>query len=98
MLHDACGARGYPETRSAVRHIMEELGYQLIEEEYSGDSTQCCGYGGLTAYADRETAGDMAKSCLKTPGAQYVSYCMAAATALRGRAPIRGTYSSWCTE
>lgn len=77
VLHDACGARGYPETRSAVRHIMEELGYQLIEEEYSGDSTQCCGYGGLTAYADRETAGDMAKSCLKTPGAQYVSYCMA---------------------
>ena len=77
VLHDACGARGYPETRCAVRHIMEELGYQLIEEEYSGDSTQCCGYGGLTAYADRETAGDMAKSCLKTPGAQYVSYCMA---------------------
>ena len=77
VFHDACGARGYPETRSAVRHIMEELGYQLIEEEYSGDSTQCCGYGGLTAYADRETAGDMAKSCLKTPGAQYVSYCMA---------------------
>lgn len=76
-LHDACGARGDRETQNAVRAIAEELGCTLIETEYSGDETPCCGYGGLTAYANPEIAREMTEKCLARTEEPYISYCMA---------------------
>ncbi|MGI5977614.1 MAG: pyridine nucleotide-disulfide oxidoreductase/dicluster-binding protein [Candidatus Limivicinus sp.] len=76
-LHDSCGARGDKGTQDAIRNIAKELGCELIETKYSGDLTQCCGYGGLTAYANPEVAHEMAQDCLKQSDAPYISYCMA---------------------
>lgn len=76
-LHDSCGARGDEKTRSAVRKLAENLGCQLIETAYSGDLSPCCGYGGLTAYANRELAKEMTGKCLERSDAPYISYCMA---------------------
>lgn len=76
-LHDSCGARGDAHTQSAIRKIAETLGCELIETEYSGDKSPCCGYGGLTAYANRELAKEMTDKCLERSDAPYVSYCMA---------------------
>lgn len=76
-LHDSCGARGDEKTQSTIRRILEELGCTVEETPYSGDRSPCCGYGGLTAYANREVAGEMADMCLSRSDAPYVSYCMA---------------------
>ena len=76
-LHDACGARGDRETQSAVREIARLLGCELVETPDSGDRAPCCGYGGLTAYANREVAGELAEKCLRRSDAPYLSYCMA---------------------
>ena len=48
-LHDSCGARGDAETQRSVRAILERLGVAILETEYSGDRSPCCGYGGLTS-------------------------------------------------
>ena len=76
-VHDSCGARGDAETQKAIRTIAEELGCTVIETPYSGDRSPCCGYGGLTAYANREVAAEMTEQCLKRSEAPYLSYCMA---------------------
>lgn len=76
-LHDSCGARGDAQTQSAIRNLAESLGCQLVETEYSGDKSPCCGYGGLTAYANRELAKEMTGKCLERSDAPYISYCMA---------------------
>ena len=76
-MHDSCGARGDEQTQKAVRKIAEMLGCQLVETEYSGDRSPCCGYGGLTAYANPEVAKEMTDFCLSRSDAPYISYCMA---------------------
>ncbi len=76
-LHDSCGARGDEATHKAIRELAAQLGCELVDTPYSGDRAPCCGYGGLTAYANREVAGEMAEKCLERSDAPYISYCMA---------------------
>ncbi len=76
-LHDSCGARGDPETQSAIRRLAALLGCELLDTSDEGDRAPCCGYGGLTAYANREVAGELTDKCLERSGAPYISYCMA---------------------
>ena len=76
-LHDSCGARGDAETQRSVRDILKKLGVSILETEYSGDRSPCCGYGGLTSYTNRELAHELAEKCLERSDAPYVSYCMA---------------------
>lgn len=76
-MHDACGARGEPETQQAVRRLAEKLGCRIEETPYSGDKTLCCGYGGLVAYANPEVAREMAAQCVSESDAPFLTYCMA---------------------
>ena len=76
-LHDACGARGDARTQETVRRLAEKLGVTLTETPYSGDRAPCCGYGGLTAYANPEVADEITKKALERSDAPFVSYCMA---------------------
>ena len=76
-LHDSCGARGDAATQDAIRSIAKQLGCELVDTPYSGDRSPCCGYGGLTAYANREVASEMTAQCLDRSDAPYISYCMA---------------------
>ena len=76
-LHDSCGARGDAATQRAIRTLAERLGCRLEDTPYSGDRSPCCGYGGLTAYANREVAAEMTEKCLERSDAPYITYCMA---------------------
>ncbi|MGI6193054.1 MAG: pyridine nucleotide-disulfide oxidoreductase/dicluster-binding protein [Christensenellales bacterium] len=76
-IHDSCGARGNEKTQKAVRTLAQNLGLELIETEYSGDQSPCCGYGGLVSYANREVAHELAQSCVSRSNAPFVTYCMA---------------------
>ncbi len=76
-LHDSCGARGDAHTQQAIRNLAEKLGVTLVETKYSGDRSPCCGYGGLTSYANPEVAGEITQKALERSDAPYVSYCMA---------------------
>ena len=76
-IHDACGARGDHETQSSIRRIAESLGCTVTDTAYSGDKSPCCGYGGLTQYANKEVAKKMTDKCLERSDLPYLSYCMA---------------------
>ncbi len=76
-LHDACGARGDPDTQASIRRIASALGCQVADTPYSGDRAPCCGYGGLTQYTNREVAKKMTDQCLQRSDLPYLSYCMA---------------------
>ena len=76
-LHDSCGARGDAKTQDAVRELASRMGCALTDTPFDRDRAPCCGYGGLTAYANREVAGEMTEKCLERSDAPYISYCMA---------------------
>ena len=76
-LHDACGARGDAHTQEVIRRLAEKLGITLAETEDSGDRSPCCGYGGLTAYANPEVADEITQKALERSDAPFLSYCMA---------------------
>ena len=76
-LHDSCGARGDADTQDAIRRLAEKLHCEITPTVYDGDASPCCGYGGLTQYANREVAHEMAEMCLSRSDAPYLTYCMA---------------------
>ncbi|MDO4489655.1 MAG: heterodisulfide reductase-related iron-sulfur binding cluster [Lachnospiraceae bacterium] len=76
-IHDSCGARGNKEVQRAVRELVEKMGGTVVETPYSGDFSSCCGYGGLTSYANRDLAKKMTESCLDRTELPYITYCMA---------------------
>lgn len=74
-VHDACGARDIPEIRSAVREVLKNMGCEVTEQKYSGETTGCCGFGGYTQYANPAVADKAA--ALAAPGDElYLTYCM----------------------
>lgn len=76
-LHDSCGARGNHQIQQTIRQLAVKLGCNLVETPYSGDLSPCCGYGGLTSYANREVAHKMSEKCLERSDQPYLTYCMA---------------------
>ncbi|MCQ2500960.1 MAG: 4Fe-4S dicluster domain-containing protein [Lachnospiraceae bacterium] len=76
-IHDSCGARGNKEVQTQIRSLVEKMGGSIVEIEYSGDTSPCCGYGGLTSYANRSLAKKMTEQCLERSDAPYITYCMA---------------------
>jgi hypothetical protein len=76
-MHDSCGARGDAHTQETIRKLAGQMGCELVETEYSGDESPCCGYGGLVSYANREVAHEMAQMCVNRADVPYITYCMA---------------------
>ena len=76
-IHDSCGARGDEKTQKAIRALAEKLGIETVDMPYSGDEAPCCGFGGLTAFANKPLAKKITESCLERSDAPFISYCMA---------------------
>ncbi|MBR5510565.1 MAG: 4Fe-4S dicluster domain-containing protein, partial [Lachnospiraceae bacterium] len=76
-VHDSCGARGDADTQQSIRRLAEQIGCQLVATPYEKDKSPCCGYGGLTSYANREVAKEMTQKCLERTELPYITYCMA---------------------
>mgnify|MGYP001323275776 CR=1 FL=1 len=77
IMHDSCSARGDHDMQAALRQLTNSLGCTLKEVPYNGDLTECCGYGGLVSFVNRDLASKMAKSCTKDEEVPFISYCMA---------------------
>lgn len=75
VVQDACGARFEPAIQDKIRHLAEGFGLNLTETTYSKDTAPCCGYGGLLAFADRETASEMTAFAAGQSPLPALSYC-----------------------
>jgi Fe-S oxidoreductase len=45
-VHDPCQLRDYPEVQSAIRKLVVDLGYTVLEMRHRGKMAMCCGEGG----------------------------------------------------
>ncbi|MFV0422620.1 pyridine nucleotide-disulfide oxidoreductase/dicluster-binding protein [Oleidesulfovibrio sp.] len=52
VLHDPCGTRENQPLRKAVRSLLHRCGLTVLEPELTGETTECCGFGGLAANAN----------------------------------------------
>ncbi|WHH60495.1 pyridine nucleotide-disulfide oxidoreductase/dicluster-binding protein [Petroclostridium sp. X23] len=75
-VHDPCTARYALEEHQAVRSILEQLGYSISELEFSKQKTKCCGYGGLTAYANPGLTEKVIQQRIQENSNDYVTYCI----------------------
>ncbi|MBM3302797.1 MAG: (Fe-S)-binding protein [Deltaproteobacteria bacterium] len=55
-IHDPCTSRHETQVHSSVRNIARALGLKVAELTLSRHRTECCGFGGLMYFANRELA------------------------------------------
>ncbi|MDD3141010.1 MAG: heterodisulfide reductase-related iron-sulfur binding cluster [Lachnospiraceae bacterium] len=75
-IHDACGARNDKSIRDSIRRIIKNMGYSIEELPLSKEQTPCCGFGGMTSFANREVAKEMTEFCINQSTTPYITYCM----------------------
>jgi Fe-S oxidoreductase len=72
-IHDACGARN-----TDIHKKIRALGANVLEPKYNKNTSPCCGYGGLQAFANKDAAAattEFALSQLKEPILTYCANC-----------------------
>jgi glutamate synthase (NADPH/NADH) small chain len=74
-LHDPCTTRHERPMQDSVRHILAQLGYEVEELPLSRERTECCSYGGLMWFANRELAQQVVQRRIEASPADYVTYC-----------------------
>jgi hypothetical protein len=75
VMHDSCTARDYPNIHDSVRKILSKLGYGVIEPKYTKKNTQCCGYGGLSYFANKEFSNYATDKRIEEHEGDYLAYC-----------------------
>lgn len=75
-IHDACGARDEKSSRDNVRRLLRRMGCEVVEPEFSGERSPCCGYGGLVQFSNAEVAEEMTRLCTRDVDGQRLTYCM----------------------
>ncbi|TGE37607.1 FAD-binding protein [Desulfosporosinus fructosivorans] len=74
-VQDACTTRHEPVIHDAVRSILSKLGYEVEELPYSKELTKCCGFGGLTSFANPVLAKKIVEDRINESTTDYVAYC-----------------------
>lgn len=75
VVHDSCTARDYPNIYNSIRSIMEKLEVEIIEPKYTKEYTQCCGYGGLAYFANKEFSEKATRERIEAEDEDYLAYC-----------------------
>jgi len=74
-VHDPCTSRHEDHVHTSVRSILGKLGYEIEELPLSGHLTECCGFGGLMYFANRELAERVIQRRIAESPRPYVAYC-----------------------
>lgn len=75
VVHDSCTARDYPNIYQSIRSTLEKLEVEIIEPKYTKEYTQCCGYGGLAYFANKEFSEKATKERIEAEDEDYLAYC-----------------------
>ena len=75
VVHDACTTRHEAALQQSIRKILHTLGHQVEELENSNEFTECCGYGGLMLFANKEIAHKMIKKRSQQSENDFLTYC-----------------------
>lgn len=75
-VNDPCAARHDGMVQEDIRIVLAELKTTVVEPEFSGETTQCCGYGGLLNEANPELGTAVAEQRAKAVDEDWVTYCV----------------------
>ena len=74
-IHDPCSSRHEPGVHRSVRNILEKLGCDVHELGLSRNLTECCGYGGLMCFANRDLVSRVINRRIRSSPHDFVTYC-----------------------
>jgi glutamate synthase (NADPH) small chain len=74
-IHDPCTSRHEERIHKNVRSILGKLGYEISELPLSRDRTECCGFGGLMYFANRDLAEKVMQRRIAESPHDYLAYC-----------------------
>jgi glutamate synthase (NADPH/NADH) small chain len=74
-IHDPCTSRHEPRIQESVRAIVNSIGLEVTELPLSRDKTECCGFGGLMYFANRELADKVIDRRIKETSDDMLAYC-----------------------
>lgn len=75
VVHDSCTARDYSNIYDGIRDIVKKLEYDITEPHYTKEQTQCCGYGGLSYFANKEFTNFATDRRIQEKEGDYLAYC-----------------------
>ncbi|SCY21129.1 pyridine nucleotide-disulfide oxidoreductase/dicluster-binding protein [Desulfoluna spongiiphila] len=73
---DPCTARHETNVQKSVRLLLNDLGATVEELPFSGERTECCGFGGLMSNADPDVARDLLERRVQQSPLDYLTYCV----------------------
>ncbi len=74
-IHDPCTSRHEADVQESVRRLVRALGYEISELDLSRDRTECCGFGGLMYFANREVAEKVIQRRINETESDLLVYC-----------------------
>ena len=74
-IHDPCTSRHEVHVQQSVRNIVRTLGLEIAELPLSRDKTECCGFGGLMYFANRELADKVVERRTTETTTDLLAYC-----------------------
>jgi glutamate synthase (NADPH) small chain len=74
-IHDPCTSRHEAGIQQCVRKMVRELGYDIAELDLGGEQTECCGFGGLMYFANREVAEKVIQRRINETELDLLVYC-----------------------
>lgn len=74
-VHDPCASRNEPQIQQAVRNILLKLGVRIEELPLHGRFTECCGYGGLMCFANKDLSSRVVQRRIEISDHDYLAYC-----------------------
>lgn len=83
-LHDPCTTRHEKEWRESIRKILQIVGQPYEELVFGGETTRCCGYGGLQVMADPDLAREGVSRRLQESENDFLTYCAMCRESLSG--------------
>lgn len=74
-VHDPCASRNEPDIHASVRNILRKIGVTVEELPLHGRFTECCGYGGLMCFANRDLSTRVVRKRIELLDHDYLAYC-----------------------
>lgn len=75
-VHDSCSFRQKPQVHAAVRSILGKMNIQIVESEFSGTRSICCGDNFYSHIPDEEVAEFQKRRAAQMPCDDVVVYCI----------------------
>jgi Fe-S oxidoreductase len=74
-IHDPCTSRHEDAMQQSVRNLVTTMGLQVAELPLSRDKTECCGFGGLMYFANRQLADKVVDRRIHETPMDLLGYC-----------------------